>query len=242
MCCVFVETKHLRDFARPKTDMLRLSESKFAIYVSTDCNIWTTKLKTWPPEKTPIIPSKCWMKCVFEWDDCKSDIFLASGLADFSIAWITQNWCIWLCTSDKVNLKLNLKTRELALLVRRQGLLSNWIYHMIFIVVLDKLKCLRGPTSRSRTYGATIANQNVYLAIIAIQIGYVATIATQSGYVATFRDRRNFVRLCATQRRYVATFRDPNKVCCDHCDSKLVCWVIVRPKYLCDFERPKTDT
>ena len=181
------------------------------------------------------------MKCVFEWDDCKSNIFLASGLADFSKAWITQNWCIWLCTSDKVNLKLNLKTRELALLVRCQGLLSNWIYHMIFIVVLDKFKCLRGPASRSRTYGATIATQNVYLAIIATQIGYVATIATQSGYVATLRDRRNFVRLCATRRRYVATFRDPNKVCCDHCDSKLVCWVIVRPKYLCDFEQPKTD-
>ena len=112
--------------------------------------------------------------------------------------------------------------RELALLVRRQGLLSNWKYHMVFIVVLDKFKCWWGPASRSRTYGATIATQNVYLAIIATQIA-------------------NLMRLCAIQRRYVATFRDPNKVCCDHCDSKLVCWVIVRPKYLCDFERPKTD-
>ena len=40
------------------------------------------------------------------------------------------------------------------------------------------------------------------------------------------------MRLCATQIRYDATLRDPNKVCCDHCDSKWAC---------CDFARPRTD-
>ena len=49
------------------------------------------------------------------------------------------------------------------------------------------------------------------------------------------------MRLCATQTRYVATLRDPNKVSCDHFDSKWVCCDFVRPKYLRDFVRPKTD-
>ena len=43
--------------------------------------------------------------------------------------------------------------------------------------------------SRSRTYVATIANQNGYVATIATQIGYFASIATQNGYNATLRPK-----------------------------------------------------
>ena len=79
------------------------------------------------------------------------------------------------------------------------------------------------------------------LRLCATQIRYAATIVTQNGSDAILHDRRYFMRLCATQRRYVTALRDTNEVCCYHCDSKWVCCILVRPNYLRDFARPKTD-
>ena len=176
-------------------------------------------------------------------------VWLSSILFDYTGHCSTLFDFIWLCSTlpDIVRLCLTLSNtfcfyRELALLVRRQRLLPNWNYHMVFIEALDKFNSWWGLTrSMSRTYVANIATQNVYLATIATEIGYAATIVTHNGYVATLRDRRNFMRLCATQTRYVATLLDPNKLCCDHCDSWWVCCDFVRPKYLRGFARHSTD-
>ena len=58
VCCDNLRPKHLRYFARHKTDMLRLPGSRFAVYVSTDStqDVYVSTMfnrgRTFPPIST----------------------------------------------------------------------------------------------------------------------------------------------------------------------------------------------
>ena len=244
ICCDFVRSKNMRDFAQPKTDMVGLPESRFAICVSTDSN-----------EKWYVLTVSTQDQSILT-DSTQQVVYFVTMFdrgRTFQPSW----------TEDKTFRPSSTKEKrpccEFAL--SKLAIMPFCATRSIYLAILRYPKELYCDSARTKLGMLRLCATKIrYFATLCLKMG-CCDFARQKKFYATLcepkkicrdfvRPKLGMLRLCATQIGYVAILRDTNLVYCENCDSKWVCCNLARQKKFygtlsdpkkicCDFARPK---